>query len=125
MTWALYGMVAVGGFVGAPSRYLLDRAVASRVESDLPWGTFLVNVSGAFIFGLVAGLALAHHLSPLGKALIGTGFCGAYTTFSTFSFETVRLVEVGRLLEAALNVTVSVIVGLLVAAAGVALGLAT
>lgn len=123
MTLELYLMVAIGGFVGAPSRYLLDRAINRRIESDLPWGTFIVNISGSFILGLVAGLVVANHLSPLGKALLGTGFCGAYTTFSTFTFETIRLVEVGQILEAAGNVLVSVLVGLLFAGAGYALGL--
>jgi CrcB protein len=116
--------VAVGGFMGAPSRYLLDRAINGRFESDLPWGTFFINISGAFVLGLITGLALSHHLAPAGKALLGTGFCGAYTTFSTFTFETLRLVEDGELLKAAGNVVVSVIVGLVGAAAGVALGLA-
>jgi CrcB protein len=120
----LYLMVAAGGFVGAPSRYLLDRAVNRRVESDLPWGTFLVNVSGSFVLGLLTGLSLGNHLSPVAKALLGTGFCGAYTTFSTFTFETVRLFEVGQYLEAALNAGVSLVVGLVGGGIGLAIGLA-
>jgi CrcB protein len=120
----LYLVVAVGGFVGAPSRYLLDRAINRRIESDLPWGTFLVNVSGSFVLGLLTGLSLGNHLSPLANAMLGTGFCGAYTTFSTFTFETLRLLEVGQFLEAALNAGVSLVVGLLGAAAGLAIGLA-
>jgi fluoride exporter len=118
-----YLVVGAGGFVGAPSRYLLDRAVNQRIESDLPWGTFLVNISGSFVLGLLTGLSLSNHLSPLAKALLGTGFCGAYTTFSTFTFETVRLLEVGQVLEAALNAFVSLAVGLLGAGAGLAIGL--
>jgi CrcB protein len=120
----LYLMVAVGGFVGAPSRYLLDRAINLRFESDLPWGTFLVNMSGSFTLGLLTGLSLSNHLSPLAKALLGTGFCGAYTTFSTFTFETVRLLEVGQILEAFLNAIVSLAMGLAGAGAGLAIGLA-
>ncbi len=120
----LYLVVAAGGFVGAPSRYLLDRAINRRVESDLPWGTFLVNISGSFLLGLLTGLSLSNHLSPLAKALLGTGFCGAYTTFSTFTFETIRLLEVGQILDAALNAVVSLAVGLLGAGAGLAIGLA-
>jgi CrcB protein len=120
----LYLMVAAGGFVGAPSRYLLDRAVNQRVESDLPWGTFLVNVSGSFVLGLLTGLSLGNHISPVAKALLGTGFCGAYTTFSTFTYETVRLIEVGQYLEAALNAGVSVVVGLVGGGIGLAIGLA-
>jgi fluoride exporter len=118
-------VVAAGGFFGAPCRYLLDRAVTRRVNSDLPWGTFLINVSGSFLLGFLTGLSLSHHLSDPGKALVGTGFCGAYTTFSTFTFETIRLVQDGRFLEAAGNISVSVVVGLAAATAGLALGLAT
>jgi CrcB protein len=120
----LYLVVAAGGFVGAPSRYLLDRAINRRVESDLPWGTFLVNISGSFLLGLLTGLSLSNHLSSLAEALLGTGFCGAYTTFSTFTFETIRLLEVGQILDAALNAVVSLAVGLLGAGAGLAIGLA-
>jgi CrcB protein len=120
----LYLVVAVGGFVGAPSRYLLDRAINRRIESDLPWGTFLVNISGSFLLGLLTGLSLSNHLSPLTNALLGTGFCGAYTTFSTFTFETIRLFEVGQILDATLNAFVSLLVGLLGAGAGLAIGLA-
>ncbi len=115
--------VGCGGLLGAPSRYLVDRAVSRRIESDLPWGTFLVNVSGSLLLGLLTGLSLTHHLAPTTKALLATGFCGAYTTFSTFSFETVRLLEEGRLLQAATNVGASVVFGLLAAGAGLALGL--
>jgi CrcB protein len=124
VTAIFFLVVAAGGFVGAPSRYLLDRAVTRRINSDLPWGTFAINVSGSFLLGFLTGLSLSHHLSDLGKALVGTGFCGAYTTFSTFTFETIRLVQDGRFLEAAGNVTVSVVVGLAAATAGLALGLA-
>jgi CrcB protein len=123
MTFELYLMVAIGGFVGAPSRYLVDRAVNHRIESDLPWGTFLVNIPGSFVLGLLTGLALSNHLSPPGKALLGTGFCGAFTTFSTFSFETVRLLEVGQFLEAALNLVASIVLGFAGALAGFAIGL--
>jgi len=123
MTLSLFLAVAAGGLVGAPSRYLLDRAVSSRIESDLPWGTFLINITGSFFLGLLTGLSLAKHLPTIDKDLLGTGFCGAYTTFSTFTFETVRLLEDGRLLDALGDVAVSAAVGLGAAAAGLALGL--
>lgn len=124
MTLLLFLMVAAGGLLGAPSRFLLDRAVTTRVDSDLPWGTLTVNVSGSLLLGLLAGLTVHQHLPAPAAALLGTGFCGAYTTFSTFTFETVRLVEEGRYTEAAGNVAVGVGVGLAAAAAGLALGLA-
>lgn len=123
MTAGLLVAVAVGGLIGAPARYLVDRAVTARVASDGPWGTVVVNISGSLVLGLLTGLSLAHHLPITVSALAGDGFCGAYTTFSTFTFETVRLVEDGALLQAAANVGVSVLAGLAAAAAGVAIGL--
>jgi CrcB protein len=124
MTLGLFLVVAAGGLVGAPARYLLDQAVTRRAGSRLPWGTLVINLSGSLLLGFLAGLALAGHLPPDVKALLGTGFCGAYTTYSTFTFETVRLLEDGRLLDAAVNILVSVGAGLAAAAAGLAVGLA-
>jgi fluoride exporter len=124
MNAALLFSVMAGGFIGAPSRYLLDRAVTSRIDSELPWGTFLVNMTGSLLLGFLTGLVLAHQMGPVPKALLGTGFCGAYTTFSTFTYETLRLVEDGELRQAATNVAMSVVIGVGFAAAGVALGLA-
>jgi CrcB protein len=124
MTLGLFLAVAAGGLVGAPARYLLDQAVTRRAGPGLPWGTLVINLSGSLVLGFLTGLALAGHLPPTAKALLGTGFCGAYTTFSTFTFETVRLLENGRFLGAAGNVLVSVVAGLAAAAAGLAVGLA-
>jgi CrcB protein len=124
MTLGLFLVVAAGGIVGAPARYLLDQAVTRRAGSRLPWGTLAINVSGSLLLGFLTGLTLAGHLPPAAKALLGTGFCGAYTTYSTFTFETVRLAENGRYLGAAGNVLVSVLAGLAAAAAGLAVGLA-
>jgi fluoride exporter len=124
MTAVLFLAVAAGGLVGAPARYLLDQFVTRRAGPALPWGTLVINVSGSLLLGFLTGLTLAGHLPPAGKALLGTGFCGAYTTYSTFAFETVRLLENGRLLSAAANVLVSVVAGLAAAAAGLAVGLA-
>jgi fluoride exporter len=124
MRVALFVAVGVGGFIGAPCRYFLDRVVSNRFTSGLPWGTFTINITGSFILGFLTGLSLHHHLPELAKALLASGFCGAYTTFSTFTFETFRLLEDGQLIEAGGNVVVSVLVGLAGAAAGVGLGLA-
>jgi CrcB protein len=117
-------VVAAGGAVGAPARYLIDRAVSARVESDLAWGTFVINVSGALLFGVLTGLSMHRHFGPLVLGLLGTGFCGSYTTFSTFSYETVRLFEAGQWPEGATNLAMSLTAGLAGAAAGLALGLA-
>jgi CrcB protein len=110
--------------VGAPSRYVIDRAITNRFASDLPWGTFVINMTGSLLLGVLTGLSLGHHLPAVPRALLATGFCGAYTTFSTFTFETVRLIEEGQLVDAAGTVVASVAVGLAAAAAGLAIGLA-
>ena len=98
--WAVF---VVAGAAGAVARYLLDRAVAERGRGAFPWGTLVVNVTGSLLLGVITGLALHHGLSKSAKIVLGTGFCGAYTTFSTFTFETVRLVEEGALAEAFRN----------------------
>lgn len=119
----LFG-VAAASAVGAPARYLLDRYVAERNRWAFPWGTFVINVTGSFVLGLLVGLGAHHGLSKTAVSILGGGFCGAYTTFSTFSVETVRLVEEGSLVEASMNVVGGIAVGLLAAAAGLGLALA-
>jgi CrcB protein len=111
-------LVVVGGAVGAPARYLTDRLVQSRHTSGFPWGTFTVNLAGSFILGVVLGW----NGSPAVTALIGTGFCGALTTYSTFGYETVALASRRAWLFAALNAAGSVTAGLGAAALGLALG---
>ena len=111
-------LVLIGGALGAPVRYVVDLMVQSRHDSVLPWGTFAVNASGSLVFGVTAsGVAAAGGPHWL-LTLVGTGFCGALTTFSTFSFETVRLAEEGALGAAAVNVAGSVLVGAAACAAG-------
>jgi CrcB protein len=110
--------VSLAGAVGAPSRYVLDVLVQQRAGGVFPWGTFVINTSGSFLLGLLTGLSLHHGLGTVPKTVLGTGFCGAYTTFSTFSYETVRLAEEGAFFEAVLNALASLGVGLLAAAAG-------
>lgn len=105
-------LVLLGGALGAPTRYLTDQWVQARHETVLPWGTFTVNVCGSLILGLLAGGSVAGALPAWVLTLAGTGFCGALTTFSTFGFETIRLVEAGSWRLAALNVVGSVLVGL-------------
>ncbi|WP_235735293.1 fluoride efflux transporter CrcB [Nocardioides alcanivorans] len=99
--------VALGAFFGAPTRYLLDRAVQARRQTPMPWGTLTVNVIGSAVLGLVAGLAVGHDVPREVVLGIGVGFCGALTTFSTFSFETWRLHESGARRQAVLNVVLS------------------
>ncbi|MFF1546486.1 fluoride efflux transporter CrcB [Streptomyces sp. NPDC058291] len=116
MNWLV---VVVGGMIGAPLRYLTDRTVQSRHDSVFPWGTFVVNVTGCLLLGALTGCAdVAPHL----RLFLGTGLCGALTTYSTFSYETLRLTETGAGLYAAANAVASVVAGLAAATAGVALG---
>jgi CrcB protein len=109
------------GALGAPARYLVDGAVGDRTEGVFPWGTFVVNATGSLLLGFLTGLALYHALPATPKLVLGTGFCGAYTTFSTFSFETVRLIEEGAVNEAVRNSLGTLVVGAAAAAAGLAL----
>ena len=113
--------VAFASAVGAPTRYLVDRFIAERNRGAFPWGTLVINISGAFVLGLLVGMGAHHGLSKRTLAVLGTGFCGAYTTFSTFSVETVRLVEERAFGKAVLNVGVSLGAGLLAGAAGLGL----
>jgi CrcB protein len=117
---ALAGLL-VGGAVGAPARYLLDGAVAERTDGRFPWGTFTVNVGGALLLGLITGAVRHAALSETARVWLGTGFCGAYTTFSTFAVETVRLLEEGARSLALRNAAMSLLAGTLAAAAGLAL----
>ncbi|MER5847191.1 fluoride efflux transporter CrcB [Streptomyces sp. NPDC002012] len=116
MNWLL---VIVGAAVGAPLRYLTDRAVQSRHDTVFPWGTFAVNVTGSLILGLLTGAVAAGATSSHLQLLLGTGLCGALTTYSTFSYETLRLAEDGAKFYAAANVVASVVAGLGAAFAGV------
>jgi len=115
-------LVALGAAVGAPARYLTDRAVQSRHDTVFPWGTLTVNVVGSFVLGLVTSAAARGLLPPVVVAAVGTGFCGALTTYSTFSYETLRLAEERAGLEALVNVLASVAAGLAAAALGWAAG---
>jgi fluoride exporter len=117
----LIAALVIAGAIGAVSRYVVDDVVKSRFPGSFPWGTFVINATGSFLLGVVTGLALSHGLGPIPKTAIGVGFCGAFTTFSTFSFETVRLVETGELGAAVGNVVGSVAAGLAAAAIGLAL----
>jgi len=112
------GWVVAAGGLGAVARYLVDGWVQDRVETVLPLGTWVVNVTGSFLLGALAGLVIAHGLSPDVKLVAGTGFLGGYTTFSTFAFETVGLAEDGARTFAVVNVAASVAAGLLAATVG-------
>jgi CrcB protein len=113
-------LIALGAAIGAPLRYLTDRAVQARLDSSFPWGTLTVNVVGSLLLGFLTGLPAAHAVS----ALAGTGFCGALTTYSTFSFETLGLARGGRRADALAYAVISLLAGLGAAFVGVLVGAA-
>lgn len=103
-------LIFVGAAIGAPVRYLTDRAIQSRHDSLFPWGTFSVNLIGCLILGALTGASTAVPAAAL--ALAGPGFCGALTTYSTFSYETLRLAEEKAYFYASMNAVISVVAGL-------------
>ncbi len=114
--------LAVAGAFGAVLRYAVDHAFQRRARSDFPLGTLVVNVTGAFLLGLLVGSADHHGLSTAWVTVLGTGLVGAYTTFSTFTFDTVRLLENAEWGATAINIAASLGAGLTAAALGLALG---
>jgi CrcB protein len=117
----ILGLIVAGG-CGAVLRYLVDRALQPRVGSDFPLGILVVNLSGCLVLGLLTGAGLHHGISATWVTVAGTGRIGAYTTFSTFTFDTVRLTEHGQWGFSLVNLLVSVVAGIGAAAAGLALG---
>ena len=116
--------VTLAAGIGAVARYVLDQLIQHRTAAEFPYGTFVINVTGSFVLGLVLGLSTHHGLAGGPTVVIGTGFAGGYTTLSTWAYETLALAENGELLEATANVLASFAVGLAAAAAGFALALA-
>jgi len=115
--------VAAGGGAGAAARYAVSGFVAERMPAGFPYGTLVVNVTGSFLLGLLATLALDRYLIPrFWFVLLGAGFCGGYTTFSTFSYETLRLAAEGSWGRAAANVLASVAATLAGGALGILAG---
>ncbi len=117
-------LVALGAAVGAPLRYGIDRLLRGD-GSGLPWGTLAVNVTGSLLFGIITGGTVAGSVPPAVFATAGVGFCGALTTFSTFSYETVVLINRGSRRTASLNVLLSLAAGLGAAWLGLAIAEST
>ncbi len=116
------GLVGLAGAVGALTRYLVGRMVAERTSSPFPWGTLLINVSGAFLIGLIAGLTTKKALNLQAQTVLASGFLGGYTTFSTMSWEGVQLARGGSLSRSVLYLGGNVLPGLLAAALGLWIG---
>jgi fluoride exporter len=115
--------IAVAGALGALARYALGGWVGRRTGGGFPWGTLVVNISGSlalgFLFTLLTERFLPH---PTIRTAATVGFLGAYTTFSTFTFETMRLIEDGAVAQAGANIALSVVAGLVAVYAGIVLG---
>src|SRR5437879_6643561 len=112
--------IGLAGFAGAVSRYAVEGWVSNRVRGAFPWGTFVVNASGCFLLGFVFSVLTERFLPhPALRSAVTIGFIGAYTTFSTFAFETLRLAEDGAMLLAFGNLVASVGVGLIAVYAGI------
>lgn len=118
MIWLWVGL---GAACGAPARYLTDRLVQTRHDSLFPWGTMAVNLVGSLVLGVLTGAA--QELGPELQAALGVGFCGALTTYSTFSYETMRLIDNKMRLHAAANVTIGLVGGFAAAGLGLTMGM--
>jgi CrcB protein len=114
--------VGLGGALGANSRYLVGRQVTDRWPGAFPWGTLLVNVSGCVALGLLVGWLSVRGDQPAARLVVATGFLGAYTTFSAFAYEAVRLAEDGDIGAASFYAAASLVLCLAGASAGIRLG---
>ena len=112
-------LVALGGALGSVSRFLLGPALQRAFSATFPVGTLVINIAGSLILGFVMRLAIEGvNVTPEARAFIAVGFCGGFTTFSTFSYETIQLLEDGEGWRTALYVTASVLLSLAAAFAG-------
>jgi CrcB protein len=115
-------LVGLGGMVGSIARYVVAAVLAHRLSVGFPYGTFTVNIVGCFLIGLILGiLARAGALASDLRLLLVVGFCGGFTTFSSFTYEIIELVEANRVMLAILYVVFSMLLGLLAAVAGLAM----
>ena len=118
-----YLAVGVGGFVGSIARFWLAVYVGQRMGTRFPYGTFLINISGSFLIGLVMTILTERtHLSPTYRYLIPIGFIGGYTTFSTFEYETLRAIQDGQFTIGLLNIVLSVVFGFVMVWTGAIVG---
>lgn len=113
--------VALAGSLGAVARFVVDGAIRSRRASEFPWATVAINVTGSLLLGFLAGVVIFHGDAPQVQTIAGTGFCGGYTTFSTASFETVRLIQRRRYAASAANALGTLLLTIAAGAAGLAL----
>jgi len=114
-------LVATGGAIGAGLRHLVSRAALALAPASFPWGTWVINITGCFAIGIVAGLANAGSLSPSARLFVATGILGGFTTFSAFGLEAHTLLTAGRVPAALVYVLGQVVVGILGVSVGIAL----
>ena len=122
MTLPLFLVVVVAGGIGAGVRFVVDGLIRSRVRTAFPWATTAINVSGSFALGLVIGATLSNLLPPEVAVVLGTGFLGGYTTFSTASYETVQLIRQRRLAASLVSGVLMLVFSLTAAGLGLWLG---
>lgn len=114
--------VSLAGSLGAVSRFVLDGHIRLKYDHSFPWATMIINVSGSLLLGIVSGVLLQHKgFADIG-AIVGLGFCGGYTTFSTASFETVRLLERRKYLAATSQAVGGLLLSIIAAAIGIIIG---
>jgi CrcB protein len=111
-------LVCIGSFFGGGARYLVSKAVQSLLAVSFPWGTMTVNVLGCFLIGLLSGLSFGGQISPTTKLVLVTGFCGGFTTFSTFMNENLIFGREGAMLSAILYTLGSLVLGLIAVVIG-------
>ena len=113
-------LVGIGGFIGSLARYIVAVAMSGIISSTFPWATLIVNVAGCFLIGVIFAVSdRGGLLSPEWRIFLTTGFCGGFTTFSTFSYESLKLLQDGEYLYVAVYVLASVVVGLLATLLGI------
>ena len=117
----IVALVGIGSFIGGSLRYLIAQMVQSKFLSAFPYGTLTVNIVGCFVIGLVFGLSIKMNLSPEWRLFLATGICGGFTTFSSFSLETMQLLREGQSFFAMLYVAASILIGLLAVYLGMTL----
>jgi CrcB protein len=114
-------LIGLGGVAGTLTRFYLGKWISSKLTSGFPWGTWVINLTGSFILGVLFSLHTKHEIADLLWLIIGTEFCGGYTTFSTFGYETSQLIQKGKRVKAGVYVVTSVLLGLLCAFVGITL----
>ena len=113
--------VALAGSGGAVARFVLDGAIRHRRSADFPWATMLINITGSLLLGVIVGLVLFHGAPGELQTIVGVGFCGGFTTFSTASVETIRLIQRRRYWAGAFNSIGTLLITVAAAAAGIAI----